>query len=89
MDLRDFLDGIIYVSHEPLTKELWEFIFEELKTKADYADDPETAKKISAARGEWVLVDNDTKADRSMLMQYVTEVQYDESLPLWHIATDL
>ena len=50
MGPRDFLDGIIYVSREPLTKELWEFIFEELKTKADYADDPETAKRISAAR---------------------------------------
>ncbi|XVF52252.1 hypothetical protein PTKIN_Ptkin05aG0004200 [Pterospermum kingtungense] len=89
LGLRDFLDGIIYVSREPFTKELWQFIFEELKTKADYADDPETAKRISAARGEWVLVDSDTKIDRSTLMQYVADVQYDESLLLWHIATDL
>ncbi|XWS38828.1 hypothetical protein CRYUN_Cryun19dG0163900 [Craigia yunnanensis] len=89
MGLRDFLDGIIYVSREPFTKELWKFIFEELKTKADYADDPETAKRISAARGEWILVDSDTKVDRSTLMQYLTDVQYDESLLSWHIATDL
>ncbi|XVE65394.1 hypothetical protein DITRI_Ditri07aG0176900 [Diplodiscus trichospermus] len=89
MGLKDVLDEIIYVSREPFTKELWKFIFEELKTKADYADDPETAKRISVARGEWVLVDSDTKADRNSLMKYVTEVQYDESLLLWHIATDL
>ncbi|XVF13737.1 hypothetical protein REPUB_Repub08aG0233500 [Reevesia pubescens] len=89
MGLTDFLDEIIYVSREPFTKELWEFIFEELKTKADYADDSETAKRISTARGEWILVDSDTKLDRSSLMQYVTDVQYDESILLWHIATDL
>ncbi|KAL4383784.1 hypothetical protein GQ457_15G007960 [Hibiscus cannabinus] len=89
LGLTDFIDEIIYVSREPFTKELWEFIFEELKTKADYADDPETAKRISTARGEWVLVDSDTEVDRSALMPYITDVQYDESILLWHIATDL
>ncbi|GMJ06000.1 hypothetical protein like AT5G45480 [Hibiscus trionum] len=89
MGLKDLIDEMIYVFREPFTKELWEFIFEELKTKADYADDPETAKRISTARGEWVLVDSDTKIDRSTLMPYITDVQYDESILLWHIATDL
>ncbi|XVE65396.1 hypothetical protein DITRI_Ditri07aG0177100 [Diplodiscus trichospermus] len=89
MGLKGFLDELIYVSREPFTKELWEFVFKELKNKADYADDPETAQRISAAKGEWVLVDSDTKVDRSTLMQYVSDVQYDESLLLWHIATDL
>ncbi|KAK6263396.1 hypothetical protein QUC31_009212 [Theobroma cacao] len=89
MGLNDLIDQILYVSREPFTKELWRFIFNELKTKADYADDPEAAKRISAARGEWVLTDSDTKVDRSTLMQYVTDVQYDESLLLWHIATDI
>ncbi|MBA0563690.1 hypothetical protein Golob_008660, partial [Gossypium lobatum] len=89
MGLKDFIDEIVYVSREPFTKELWEFIFDELKTKADHADDPETAKRISAARGEWIIVDSDTKVDRSSLMPYITEVQYDESIILWHIATDL
>ena len=40
-------------------------------------------------RGERVLVDSDTKADRSTLMQYVTDVQHDERLLLWHITIDL
>ncbi|OMO87851.1 hypothetical protein CCACVL1_08726 [Corchorus capsularis] len=89
MGINDLLDEILYVYREPFTKELWEFIFEELKNKADYADDPEAAKRISTARGEWVLTDSDTKIDRSSLLQYVSDVQYDESLLLWHIATDL
>lgn len=89
MGLKDFIDEILYVSREPFTKELWEFIFDELKTKANHADDPETAKRISAARGEWIIVDSDTKVDRSSLMPYITDVQYDESIILWHIATDL
>ncbi|OMO93436.1 hypothetical protein COLO4_16867 [Corchorus olitorius] len=70
MGINDLLDQILYVYREPFTKELWEFIFEELKNKADYADDPEAAKRISAARGEWVLTDSDTKIDRSSLLQY-------------------
>ncbi|KAH9718405.1 DUF4220 domain-containing protein [Citrus sinensis] len=31
------------ISHEPLTKELWRFIIDEMKRKAQYADDPETS----------------------------------------------
>ncbi|KAE8715938.1 putative Leucine-rich repeat family protein [Hibiscus syriacus] len=73
MGLRDFIDEIIYVAREPFTKSLWEFIFEELKTKADYADDPETAKRISTARGDWVIVDSDTKVDCSTLMPFITD----------------
>ncbi|OMO59584.1 hypothetical protein CCACVL1_24742 [Corchorus capsularis] len=87
--ISDFADEIIYVSREPFTKELWDFIFKELQTKAEFADDPEAAERISEARGEWVLTDGDSKIDRSSLLQYVTEVQYDESILLWHIATDL
>ncbi|KAK0600219.1 hypothetical protein LWI29_012810 [Acer saccharum] len=53
--LTDFVDEIRYVSHEPLTKELWEFIFAELKKKSGELDrsssEPEAAKKISSARG--------------------------------------
>ncbi|XVE84627.1 hypothetical protein DITRI_Ditri17bG0027900 [Diplodiscus trichospermus] len=50
---------------------------------------PETAKRISMARGDWVLTDNDTNSKRSKLLKYVSDVTYDESLLLWHIATDL
>ncbi|KAK0599205.1 hypothetical protein LWI29_003211 [Acer saccharum] len=67
--LTDFMDEIRYVSHEPLTKELWEFIFTELRDKSISAGDPEDAKQISSARGNWILendvylVDNKTHLD--------------------------
>ncbi|KAE8703434.1 putative Leucine-rich repeat family protein [Hibiscus syriacus] len=85
----DTLDEFFYVSLEPITKELWEFIFSELKKKAEFADNPETAKRISSARGEWALTDTDSEHDRSKILRYVSDVPYDESILLWHIATDL
>ncbi|XVF13711.1 hypothetical protein REPUB_Repub08aG0231000 [Reevesia pubescens] len=87
--LPDVVKEIMYVSGEPLTRELWVFIFDELKNKSEFADTPETAKTISSARGDWVLRDTDSQTDRSKLLKYVSDVQYDESLLLWHIATDL
>ncbi|TXG66141.1 hypothetical protein EZV62_007416 [Acer yangbiense] len=86
LELSNFLNEIRYVSHEPLTKELWEFIFLELQLKARYADDPEIAKKISSSRGAWTL---QYKDHSGRLMRYLTQVTFDESILLWHIATEL
>lgn len=88
--IKELLDGIIYVSHEPFTKELWQFIFREIETKAQYADDPEAAESISSAKGEWIMQDWDPDGVRiKELLSYVTDVAYDESILLWHIATEL
>uniref|UniRef100_A0A7N2L449 DUF4220 domain-containing protein n=1 Tax=Quercus lobata TaxID=97700 RepID=A0A7N2L449_QUELO len=75
----------------PLTKNLWEFIFKELEEKSRDAEDPEAAKRIISARGKWVLenVDFINDFESSILMSYVKDVAYDESLLLWHIATEL
>ncbi|XVE65368.1 hypothetical protein DITRI_Ditri07aG0175100 [Diplodiscus trichospermus] len=86
---KDFVDEMMYVSSEPFTRELWEFIFDELRKKSEFADTPQTAERISTARGDWVLTDTATDRDRSGLLKYVSDVTYDESLLLWHIATDL
>ncbi|KAJ7944710.1 Protein of unknown function (DUF594) [Quillaja saponaria] len=88
---RDLVDEWIYKFKKPLLKKLWELIFEELRRKAKDADDAETVKRICSARGAWVLQEGEldqTIIDR--LMPYVdNEVAYDESIILWHIATDL
>ena len=86
---KDFYDGIMYVSKKPFTKEPWDFIFKKLQEKSKLADDPETAKRICAARGDWILQDSDWNSYSSKLMPYVADVDYDQSLMLWHIATDL
>ncbi|KAK1376904.1 hypothetical protein POM88_033097 [Heracleum sosnowskyi] len=51
------------------------------------ADDLDTAREICSAKGEWVLRLEDY--GRTELLPFVVDVEYDESLLLWHIATDL
>ncbi|XP_059439449.1 uncharacterized protein LOC132172041 [Corylus avellana] len=90
LNLKDFYDTIAYVSKKPFEENLWEFIFVQLKKKSELADEPETAKRICSARGEWVLQNNDwTTEGSSKLMHYIVDVDFDQSLILWHIATDL
>ncbi|XP_062161881.1 uncharacterized protein LOC133868895 [Alnus glutinosa] len=90
----DIYDRMKYVSKKPLTKKLWVFIFDELKKKSELVDDPDTAKKLYSARGDWVLRQNSSEhgineTSRSNLMYYIIDYDYDESLLLWHIATEL
>nr|GEX60486.1 calcium uniporter protein [Tanacetum cinerariifolium] len=86
LGLTGFIDGIRYVYRKECTDKLKEFIFNELKLKSELADDLETAKEISSARGDWVLR---VEEGWSSLLKYVIDVDYDQSLILWHIATEL
>ncbi|XP_050382198.1 uncharacterized protein LOC126799118 [Argentina anserina] len=101
LGLKDLRDRMKYRSSKPLKKDLWDFIFKVVKSKSLLADDPETAKKICSARGEWVLQDSDwtlrdsywdSTVDKNMviskLLSYVVDVDYDQSILLWHIATE-
>lgn len=85
MGLKELLDHMRYSSRTPFTKELWLFIHQELRDKSVLADDMGFAKRIYSARGDWVLND----LHWSKLLPYVNDVEYDESLILWHVATDL
>lgn len=89
--LRDFFYVTFSVSNESFNDELWKFIFDELQEKSIlFAEDPEDAKTIFTARGNFVLQYNDWGKDhKDALMPYVVNVTYDESLLLWHIATQL
>ncbi|KAI3676685.1 hypothetical protein L1987_86298 [Smallanthus sonchifolius] len=81
-----FLDSVFYVNSEAFSPDLRDLIFKELKMKSELADDLDTAKEISSARGDWVL-----RAEEgwSRLLNHVVEVDYDHSLILWHLATEL
>jgi hypothetical protein len=89
LGLKDFYDQMKYVSKIPFEKKLWDFIFVQLKKKSDLVDDPNARMRICSARGEWVLQNNDWTVDSSKLMRYIIDVEYDQSIILWHIATDL
>lgn len=80
-----FINEVIYVDRERISDELKVFIFKELKTKSEMADDLETSKEICSSRGDWVL----RIEGCSILLPYIVDVDYDESLLLWHIATEL
>ncbi|KAI7999883.1 hypothetical protein LOK49_LG09G01755 [Camellia lanceoleosa] len=67
------------------TNEFRDFIFDELKMKSKLADDIETAKEIYQARGEWVL----RMEGCTDLLRWINDTDFDESLLLWHIATEL
>ncbi|KAH7855283.1 hypothetical protein Vadar_023238 [Vaccinium darrowii] len=79
------LDGIKYVNTEDFNSHLRDFIFKELKMKSDLADDLETAKEIFSARGDWILQHEGC----INLLDWISKVEFDESLIVWHIATDL
>ncbi|GLT64489.1 hypothetical protein SLA2020_369810 [Shorea laevis] len=87
--LKDMLDEMNYVSREPLTKDLWKFIFLELKDKSKYADNPRTIRQLCTARGDWVLKDGAWEGCSRALIPFLADVSYDHGLLLWHIATEL
>ncbi|KAK1377115.1 Calcium uniporter protein [Heracleum sosnowskyi] len=81
------LDKFWYADRIRFNSTLRNFIFTELKVKSLMADDLETANEICSAKGEWALkIEN---YGRTELLPFVVDVDYDECLLLWHIATDL
>lgn len=80
-----FVDEILYVSREPLSRDLWSFVFDELKKKSQYEID---TVRISLAGDDWIFEDN-LKFVRNQLKPYIAEKAFDKSLLLWHVATEL
>ncbi|KAE9461744.1 hypothetical protein C3L33_06349, partial [Rhododendron williamsianum] len=83
--LTNILDGLIYVETEDFNNYLRDLIFNELKMKSELADDLETAKEIFSARGDWIL----RFESCTDLLRWINEVDFDESIIMWHIATEL
>ncbi|KAI8007724.1 hypothetical protein LOK49_LG07G03227 [Camellia lanceoleosa] len=76
----------ISVKEDDILKEI---IFEQLKDKALKAGDSKIAKEIFSARGNWVLSQHLCPHHPEILASVSEEVEYDESLLLWHVATEL
>ena len=60
-------------------------IFEQLLEKSRSASDIKAAKKLCADRGEWTL----QKMNCLHKLGWSIEVEFDESILLWHLITDL
>ncbi|KAF4374752.1 hypothetical protein F8388_020273 [Cannabis sativa] len=95
LGLTTLVDDLKYAIRYRMNGELWNFIFKELQEKAEDAEDPEIAKRICEAKGSYVLLEGtkyknkEEKEKIKKLLPYIDEVTYDESLLLWHIATEL
>ncbi|PIA38074.1 hypothetical protein AQUCO_02800011v1 [Aquilegia coerulea] len=83
--LQEFLNQINYKDSEPVTQPLKKFLFSELKKKSMVAKDAKTAREICSSRGDGVL----GKSIYYKSLGWSVEVEYDESLILWHIATEI
>ena len=91
---REFINEWWYVSSRRLPRKLWEFVFAELRGKSEDAEDLETTKRICSARGAYVIQEGQWKGGDAQVYQKITEdyienVTFDESLLLWHVATEL
>ncbi|GMP65637.1 hypothetical protein CsSME_00026348 [Camellia sinensis var. sinensis] len=88
--LKDFLDEMRYKEYESAEKvhKLKIFIFQLLKGKALEVEDSKIAKEICSARGNWVLSQH-LCPHQEILASVSEEAEYDESLLLWHVDTEL
>ncbi|VVB12480.1 unnamed protein product [Arabis nemorensis] len=78
------------VHSEPLTRNLWSFVFSELQIKSQIPENLKNTKTKSSAKRGWASSHTQIQiADHEMLLHYITDVDYDHSLLIWHIATEL
>ncbi|CAH2046305.1 unnamed protein product [Thlaspi arvense] len=92
--ISDQLNKMIYASRDRLTLEMWEFVFGEVKLRCEIADRTESANRIYWARGEWalrrIMIEKAKNSAKNInLLHSVTQVDYDQSILMWHIATEL
>ncbi|XP_056169036.1 uncharacterized protein LOC130138597 [Syzygium oleosum] len=89
MSLGELFDDLKYGRRKPYSDKLGELIFKEMKRKVSDVTDFSNFKEICAARGRWALEHSETEQDCTNLLPFVSDVDYDESLLLWHVATEL
>ncbi|XP_059436848.1 uncharacterized protein LOC132169927 [Corylus avellana] len=77
-----------FSSSGPVSGDLEEFIFEELRMKSRTANNLRAAMDACSQRGDWALLQN-SGAIYFKVKWRIVEYQYAESLLLWHLATEL
>nr|CAD1823091.1 unnamed protein product [Ananas comosus var. bracteatus] len=79
------LDKFWYTEQAGVSPELKELIFRELKNKAKSIEDVESYRRFGEHRGQWAL----QRKGYYKEFGWSVEAEFDESILLWHIATDL
>jgi hypothetical protein len=79
-------DSLWYTKHIGVSLVLKQLIFKQLKDKANNTSDPTSYRRFADHRGQWIL---QRMGCYQELRWSVEDVEFDESIILWHIATDL
>uniref|UniRef100_A0A0A9AHT7 DUF4220 domain-containing protein n=1 Tax=Arundo donax TaxID=35708 RepID=A0A0A9AHT7_ARUDO len=85
LGLKGHWDSWLYIRHIDVSPELKILVFRELKDKTVSIVDAESYRKFSNHRGQWALQCKGYYKE----LGWSVEVEFDESILLWHIATDL
>ncbi|KAI4387515.1 hypothetical protein MLD38_005342 [Melastoma candidum] len=83
--IKDLVDELRYKAQNNHESDLWDYIFDKLHDKAVPIDNPGKAKEVSEAKGELAL----QKPDLMELTHYVTDLEFDEEILTWHVATEI
>lgn len=78
-------DSFWYTKHIDVSLVLKQLIFKQLKDKANSTADPMSYRRFGDHRGQWIL----QRKGCYQVLGWSVEVEFDESIILWHIATDL
>jgi hypothetical protein len=85
LGLKGHWDSWMYIRHVQVSPELKVLVFRELKDKTVSIVEAESYRKFSNHRGQWALQCKGYYRE----LGWSVEVEFDESILLWHIATDL
>ncbi|KAL5579558.1 hypothetical protein UlMin_012000 [Ulmus minor] len=85
----EFLENNGYKKHEPVSNDLKQLIFQQLLKKSRKASDSsfKERKQFCAQRGRWILQEHEKCLDE--IGWRFKDAEFDQSILLWHIATDL
>ncbi|KNA16327.1 hypothetical protein SOVF_090110 [Spinacia oleracea] len=86
--VRDTLIGLVYVENQKADEQLVEYVIEEIQKRANISTNIEVAKEICSSRGNLVLHEDDIFASEC-LSSWTIDVDYDDSVLIWHLATDI
>ncbi|XP_042514856.1 uncharacterized protein LOC122089307 isoform X2 [Macadamia integrifolia] len=92
--VKGLFDNHWYRSKKPISDELKQFIFEDLKCKLRKKTDSSSYQHFRTCRGQLALqmIKYDETRDDNCIKEILdnsVKVEFDESILLWHIATDI
>jgi len=87
LQIYNFFEKSYYQKTKQASEGLKKLIFDQLKDKSEEAIDIESCKKLCAYKGDQVL--NKWNCQIPDINRSIKEVEFDQSILLWHIATDL